>query len=292
MKARHNSFLAIHIAVLLFGLAGLFGKVLPLSPLVIVAGRTFFASLALGSFLLYSKPAFLIPARKDLPGFLLLGMILAVHWTTFFHSIQISTVAVGLLSFSTFPVFVTFLEPYFFGERMRPFDILTAFLVFGGLILVVPSFDFGHHITRGASWGTLSGLTFAFLSLLNRRYVRTYSSSTVAFYQNAFAALLLAPFFIKASPSVGTGQILLLALLGVLCTALAHALFIKSLRNLRAQLASITAGLEPVYGIVFALLLLGEIPRARTVLGGCIIVGATVLASLKPKSDEFGKKGT
>jgi drug/metabolite transporter (DMT)-like permease len=292
MEARHNSFLAIHLAVLLFGLAGLFAKVLLLSPLVIVAGRTLFASLALGSFLLYSEPALLIPAKKDLGGFVLLGVILAVHWATFFHSIQISTVAVGLLTFSSFPVFVTFLEPYFFKERMRLFDVLTAFLVFGGLILVVPSFDFADHITRGAFWGTLSGLTFAFLSLLNRRYVRVYSPSTVAFCQNAFAALLLSPFFLKELPSFETGQILLLALLGVLCTALAHALFIRSLRNLRAQLASITAALEPVYGVMFAVLLLGEIPRARTVLGGCIIVGTTVLASLKPKSDEFSKKGT
>ena len=73
----------------------------------------------------------------------------------------------------------------------------------------------------------------------------------------------------------------MLAVLGVFCTALAHVLFIKSLVHIKTQLASITACLEPVYGIIFAFVLLGEIPTLRTILGGSIILGTIAIASIK-----------
>jgi drug/metabolite transporter (DMT)-like permease len=278
MGRKTHGLLVIHFAVLLFGLSGLFAKFVALSPLVIVLGRTFFASLSLGTILISLKRPMRIHSKTDFAAFLLLGGVLAVHWTTFFHAIQISTVAVGLLSFSTFPVFVTFMEPHFFKEKLRLFDVLTAILVFCGLILVIPSLDFDNPVTRGAFWGIVSGLTFALLSILNRKYVRKYAPSVIAFYQNAVASLALVPFVSLGATVPTPKDVLQLALLGILCTALAHALFIKGLQHVRAQLASVTACLEPVYGVFFALLLLGEIPAPRTAIGGLIIVGTTLVA--------------
>jgi len=268
----------------LFGLAGLFGKILPLPPLVIVFGRTVFGSAALFLVLHFLKRSMRVRSRKDFFLLAIMGAILAVHWLSFFYSIQISTVAIGLLTFSTFPLFVTFLEPWFFKEKLRYFDVLTAVLVLCGLIFVVPAFDFGNNITQGAFWGTISGFTFAVLSLLNRKVVVSYSPLVIAWYQNFFAAIFLSPFLIFAGWTFTTRDILLLGILGIFCTALAHVLFIKSLVYVKTQLASLVAGLEPVYGIVFAFFLLGEIPVTRTILGGCIIIGATTLAILKRKS--------
>jgi len=108
---KRHGLLEIHIAVILFGLSGLFGKFLTLPPLVIVFGRTFFATLTLGIILAVFKIPFRVKSSRDFFVLILLGVILAAHWITFFHSIQISTVAVGLLTFSTFPIFVTFMEP-------------------------------------------------------------------------------------------------------------------------------------------------------------------------------------
>ena len=253
MRDKARGLLEIHGAVLLFGLSGLFGKFLPLSPFIIVLGRTFFAFVTLGLVLLCSKQSLAIRSKKDFGAFFLLGAILAVHWTTFFHSIQISTVAVGLLSFSTFPVFVTFMEPFFFNEKLQIFDIMTAIVVFCGLILVIPYFDFGNTITLGVFWGTVSGLAFAVLQLLNRKYVKVYSSPVIVFYQSVFATFILSPSLSLRSQGLDSRAILLLVLLGVFCTALAHGLFINGLRHVRAQLASICASLEPVYGVLFAL---------------------------------------
>ncbi len=269
--------------MLLFGLAGVFGKLLPVSPLLIVAGRTVFAALTLAIWSRLKGHSFRLGSTLDGAILFLLGGILAVHWVTFFHSIQVSTVAVGLISFATFPVFVTFLEPLFFRESLRPFDILTAAGVFLGLVLVVPSLEFGHQVTRGVFWGVISGLTFALLSILNRKYVRRYSPELIALYQNATAALWLLPFALPGMPLLSGRDILLLLLLGVLCTALSHALFIHSLRYVRAQLASVTACLEPVYGVLLALALLGEVPGWQILAGGAVILSAALAASLKSR---------
>jgi drug/metabolite transporter (DMT)-like permease len=287
MIPKHHGLIEIHLAVLLFGLAGLFGKLLSLSPFFIVLGRTFFAALALGAALSYSKTHMRPKSKQDLAVLVFLGIILAIHWTTFFHAIQISTVAVGLLTFSTFPIFVTFMEPCFFDEKLRRFDILTAGSVLLGLILVVPSFDFRNHITQGAFWGIISGFTFAVLSLLNRKYVGTYSPILIAFYQNWVAFLTLLPFLFIKHLSIQPRDFLLLAVLGIFCTAVAHVLFIKSLVHIKTQLASITACLEPVYGILFAFALLGEIPAFRTILGGSIILVTIVVASMNPPIKEI-----
>ena len=279
MTTKSHGVLGIHIAVLLFGLAGLFGKLLVLSPLVIVFGRTFFASITLGIIIFYSKIQFRTEYKKDLLVLILLGLILAVHWITFFHSIQISTVAVGLLSFSTFPLFVTFMEPFFFKERIRIFDILMAGFVFFGLILIVPSFDFQNNVAQGVFWGTISGFTFAILSILNRKYVHRYPPIVIGCYQNGIATIVLIPFLFVQDLPLQPTDYMLLAILGIFCTALAHVLFIKGLAFVTAQLASVTACLEPVYGILFAFVLLGEVPAPRTIAGGAVILGTITLAT-------------
>ena len=289
MTQKRHGLIEIHVAVLLFGLAGLFGKFLFLSPLVIVFGRTSFAALTLSAILFYSKTQIRTKSIRDFTVLILLGIILAIHWITFFHAIQISTVAVGLLTFSTFPVFVTFMEPYFFREKLRRFDMLTAGSVVIGLILVVPSLDFQNNITQGAFWGTISGFTFAVLSILNRKYVSTYPPILIVWYQNWMATLTLLPLLFFNNLSIRPIDIFLLALLGIFCTAIAHVLFIKSLIHIKTQLASITACLEPVYGILFAFALLGEVPAGRTILGGGIILGTIAAASVNRHVKAIGR---
>jgi drug/metabolite transporter (DMT)-like permease len=271
----------LHGAVLLFGLSGLFGKLLLLSPYGIVFGRTFFATLALGGYLMLSANPPRWPAAKDLAVISLSGLILAAHWLSFFYSIQLATVAVGLLTFAVFPVFVTFLEPLFFQEPLQRCQIFTALAVVAGLLLVVPSYHLENQVTQGALWGVFSGLTFAILALFNRRYVRTYSALLLACCQNGITAIILMPAVLALEWTLTLRALGLLAVLGIFCTAVAHGLFIKSLRRVKAQLASVTAALEPVYGIMFAFVILGEIPTVRMLIGGAIIIGATVWATLK-----------
>lgn len=269
----------IHIAVFLFGLSGLIGQISSLPPLVIVFGRTFFASITLVLVILVAKVSPTLKKKRDLVVLIFIGLLLAFHWFTFFQSIKVSSVAIGLITFSTFPLFVTFMEPYFFKEKLKLSNIILAMIIFLGLLLVVPVFDIGNRITQGVFWGVLSGFTFAALSLINRKYVGDYQPVIIAFFQNSIAAITLFPlmFFIDFDPQ--PRDYLLLPFLGVFCTAGAFTLFIRSLSHLKAQLVSLITCLEPVYGVLLALVVINEVPTLRTWIGGGLILGTVFLAS-------------
>lgn len=278
---KKKSLFEIHTAVLLFGLAGLFGKWLILSPFIIVLGRVFFASITLALLLWFSKQSMKISPKKNYLYFIFLGLILAVHWVSFFKSIQISTVAVGLFSFATYPVFTTFLEPLLLKEKIVKMNISFSLFCVIGVFLIIPSFGLDNSTFVGVLWGLLSSITFAVLTILNRKLTQHFSSLLIAFYQDFFAMLFLLPFYFVLRPALNTNDILLLCVLGVFCTAGAHTLFIKGMKRIKAQTASMIHFLEPVYGIIFAFFLLHEIPSLRIILGGIIILWGQLLIILR-----------
>jgi drug/metabolite transporter (DMT)-like permease len=271
---KQKSLVEIHAAVVLFGLAGLFGKWVPLAPPIIVLGRVFFASIALAVILWLSKQTFRLATKANYILLLFLGFLLALHWISFFQSIQISTVAIGLLSYSSFPVFTAFLEPLFFKEKIQVRNILFAFFCVLGIFLIIPQYDLRNSILQGVLWGLAAGLTFSVLTIFNRKLSQRYSSLVIAFYQDFFATLFLLPFLFLLHPALDTLSIILLGLLGVFCTAGSHSLFIKGMKVIKAQTAAIISSLEPVYGIVLAFIFLREIPTLRTLIGGFIILWA------------------
>jgi len=272
MNDQKISLFEIHLAVLLFGTAGLFGKWLLISPFMIVLGRVFFASLFLAVIIWISgRKKSLLPGDNYFT-FILLGLILSIHWVSFFKSIQISTVAVGLLSFSIYPVFTTFLEPIFTKNRIIKLNVFLSLFCLSGVFLIVPKFDLQNSTYMGVLWGIFSGFTFSLLTIINHNLSQKHSSLIIAFNQNFFATLFLSPLLLVIKPSLTTKDIGLLVILGVVCTAFSHTLFIKGMKNVKAQTASLIHTLEPVYGILFAFLFLKEIPSNRTLLGGALIL--------------------
>ncbi|MDH4196896.1 MAG: DMT family transporter [Candidatus Aminicenantes bacterium] len=275
-----RSLIEIHIAVLLFGFPGLFGKWLALPPQVIVLGRVAFAALALSFVILATKRTLRVETVSDNLLLFGCGLLLAFHWTAFFRSVQVSSVAIGLLAYSSFPVFTAFLEPLAFRERVRTSSVVLAGLCVLGIYLIVPRFEFDDATFVGVLWGLAAGLSFAILTLANRSLVKRRESTIIAFYQDVYAALALLPFVLKNLPALTGRDMGLLAVLGVACTAAAHTLFIQGMRRVKAQTASVISSLEPVYGILLALVFLGEVPAARTVAGGLVILAAALLATL------------
>ena len=274
--------LALHVSVALFGLAGLFGKWLALSPLAIVLGRTVVASLAL---------IILARVRRERlgamePALLLNGAILALHWVTFFLAIQTADVATGLLGYATFPLFTLVLERR---GRLRGIgrrEWTSILLVLAGFAVLVPAPTWADRTVQGLVIGAISGLTFAWLAVRNRALLDAHGAMGLAFWQNAWAATWL---MVITVPIVGTleaptlSDIFALITLGALCTALAHTLFIASLRRLTAHAASVVAALEPVYGIAFAVLLLGDRPDARQLAGAALLLAAAVVATSRAR---------
>lgn len=278
--AKSRFYIALHFAVLLFGFAGLFGKWVAIPSEFIVLGRTFFASLGIGIWFMIRPGAFLFPIGKDRLTFLLSGSLLAFHWLAFFKSIQLSSVAIGLLTFSSFPLFVILLAPFTTKEAFSLKEVGVVILILIGTALLLPWDHLEGNLLWGIVWGLLAGFSFALLNIVNKGLVSRYTSLHITFYQCLVATVVLIPFSLSASILPTGAQIGLLLLLGILFTAVAHSLYIFSMKGLRTQLVSITACMEPVYGILAAFLLLGEKPAWTVLVGGGLILLATLLASI------------
>ena len=284
MPPRSRSLAEIHLAVFLFGFPGLFGKWLAWPAVTIVFGRVLFACLALAAVMAVGRRAsFRVAGRRDVLLLALCGLVLAAHWTMFFKSIQVSTVAVGLLAYSSFPVFTAFLEPLLARERWEPESLVYALVCVAGIALIVPGFDVSDAVVRGVVWGLGAGLSFSLLSVLNRGLASRHSSLTVAFYQDLVAGVLLVPAVWRTGLPRSGRDWALVAVLGVFCTAAAHTLFISGLKGAGARTASVLSSLEPVYGILLALIFLGESPSLRTVSGGAIILAAALAATVRAR---------
>ena len=280
MDVRKRSLLEIHIAVLLFGLTGLFGKFISVSAPYIVLGRVVFATIFLGAVFAVRKTNIKLGSAKTYCTVFVLGLLLAAHWTSFYMSVQVSTVAIALLTFSSYPLVVTFIEPIMFHEKLKKIDVVFSLVMFCGVLLIIPEFNLDNNLTLGTLWGLLCCITFAFMSLLNRKLAGRYSGSLIAFYEQSAAAVILLPIlFILPLPKVTSADWALLVLLGVIFTGVAHSMFIGGMRAVRAQTAGIIASLESVYGIISAALILGEVPSVREVIGGAIILGTAFYSS-------------
>jgi drug/metabolite transporter (DMT)-like permease len=272
------AFVALHVAVALFGLAGVFGKWLTLSPLAIVLGRTLVAAVVLAVVALSGRRSL---GRLD-PALLLNGAILALHWVTFFLAIQTTSVAIGLLGYATFPLFVLLIERRGRLGAITRTEWVTIVLVVVGFAVLVPRLSWSDSTVHGLALGALSGLTFAWLAVRNRRLLAQHSAIGLAFWQNAWAATWLIVAIVPISETMRAptwADIGALITLGVLCTAFAHALFIASLRQLSTHAASVVAALEPVYGIALAVLLLNAWPTGRELIGAALLVSAAIVAS-------------
>ncbi|MEJ2138985.1 MAG: DMT family transporter [Gammaproteobacteria bacterium] len=270
--------LELHVALLLIGFTGLFGKLITASPATIAFGRTAISATAmyLGLRMLRAEHGRI--ARHAMPGAIISGLLLTLHWLTFFHAIQVSTVAIGLIGLATFPIFITFLEPLLQRSSLRPIDLLSTALVASGLILVAPNADLANATTRGLLWALLSGFIYALVTLLNQHLVKTESAIGLALWQQACVALVLLPVMIYGGTWPDAATWGWLVVLGLACTTLPQILLIHALKFMRAHLVAVATALEPVYGILFAAVLLNEIPDLRTLAGGTIVIGAVVLA--------------
>lgn len=271
---------ALHIGALMFGLTGVFGKLAAASAAVIVLGRAGFAVIALAGFAALSRRTrWYSLTLKDARSLLISGGLLAAHWVSFFVAVKVAGVAIATLGFASFPAFTVLLEGLIFRERIRFNEGVLVMLVSVGLVLVTPSFDLASQATEGLLWAIASGLTFSLLSLNNRANAGRVPAVQAAMWQNAVVALCLLPFAAPQLSAVRPLDWLWIGLLGVLCTGVAHSLFVASLAVIKARTAAVVFALEPVYGITLAWLLFHETPTLRMLLGGALIIIAIVVSS-------------
>ena len=276
IKVEQQSLLYLHIAVLLFGGTALFSKLIGLPALDITVYRTGVAAITLFILLTLQKKQLTLANKKDYGIAVLLGCVVGIHWVTYFASMQMAGVTVGIIAFFTYPVITVFIEPLFNKTRPKAKDIITALVVIIGIVLLIPEVSFGNQVTLGIATGIVSAVFFALRNILHKNYFSHYSGPHTMLYQTLVACVVLSLFVEVPPMSVTKHDWLLLVLVGVIFTATPHALFAASLRHLTATTAGLISCLQPLYGSVLAFLLLQERPNLMTIIGGLLVVSAAV----------------
>lgn len=290
MNKPNKSLFYIHLSVFLFGFSALFARLVFQPAIVITFGRVFFSSIFLLLITYFYKTNLKLDSKKDYFLIIFAGIILAIHWFCYIQSIQLSSVAIGTITFSTFPVFSSFFEPIFFKEKFRARTIFFAIImIFGIVIIAHPANTELTNRTAGIVVGLISGFTFSVLSLLNRRFSAKYKPETIVLYEQLTAALFLLPFMLIIRPSVAARDLILLAILGIVFTAFAHGLFIKGLRYTKVSTAGVITGLEAVYSILLATILLREIPVINELIGGLIVITLAIYMTFYKSYAELAK---
>jgi len=283
-----RNIVSIHLAAFLFGMTGILSTLIDADSEVITFGRALFAVLVLSPILWlwprrtpdthkHNQTASTTLSSAQLWTYCLgSGLLLAIHWVTFFISVKTAGVALATLGFSSFAAFITLIEAVITPNRVSRADWIRTFIVSAGLLLMTPSMSLADANTHGFIMGLLSGLSFAAMAVFNSHFLVNINPIRVARNQNVIVLLLMAIWALPALSAVSLMSWFWLALLGIFCTGLSHSLFVFSLARMRVNVAGLVIALEPVYAIVAAWLLFHETPSLRTIAGGIVIVSAII----------------
>ncbi|MBU2882617.1 DMT family transporter [Psychrosphaera sp. B3R10] len=273
--------LQLHLGVALLGVSGLFAKLIDLSALDIIAYRGLFTAVCLGLFLWVTKSTLKLNNKKDYLVAVILGILAALHWLTYFISIQYTTVAIGMISMFTYPVMVVILEPLIYGRRPSKTDIIISVLVLFAISLLFPniwldSVVVDDQFVVGVLAGLFSALCFALRNIGIQHHFKGYSGTQGMFYQFLVTAIIFLPFSDTTPLELEMNNIQLLIVFAIFFSAMAHVLFASSINVTGAKTAGLVACLQPLYGVILSMFILAEVPNMMTLIGGLIIISAAI----------------
>lgn len=266
--------------MLFISTSGALGRYVQLPVPVTIASRAILAFLLLVLYCKFKGFSFKVE-NKDLPMILLSGALMGIHWITYFYSLQLSNVAIGMLSMFTYPVWTAFLEPMLLKTKFQTAHLVLAALVLCGIYFLIPDFDLKNSYTLAIAMGVLSAVVYALRNLLMKSKVAKYNGSLLMSYQTAVVGFLLLPAFLFTNVDAVFSQWKGLVTLALLTTAIGHTLFLLSLKHFTVTTASILSSVQPVYGILIGMLFLSEYPSWTTVFGGVLILTAVVVESVR-----------
>lgn len=274
----------LHFIVFLWGFSGILGKLVTLPAVEMVFYRCLLAVAGIGLVMFFIKETFNV-TQKQFVNLILIGFIVAIHWVAFFAAARVSNVSVSLVGFATNSLWTALLDPLFNRSAIKKFELVLGLVVIFGLYIIF-SFDFQYHL--GLLLGVLSGLTGALFSIFNARMVRRVPSFTISFYEmiGAFAGLLFfLPLYkitfaehgiLHLSPSF-MDWVYIVILTGA-CSVYAYSTAVELMKKISVFLIQLTLNLEPVYGIIMAVIIFGSEEKMglNFYLGTLVILSAVI----------------
>lgn len=279
-QAGFKDYLKLHLIVFIWGFSAILGKLAKMPSTEVVFYRTLLAAIGLAILLKFRKRTFSIGTAGVFKT-LGTGVLMGAHWVLFFEAARVANVSVCLAGMATTTFWTSLVEPLFNSRRVRIFEVGIGLVVILGLYVV---FQFEFDNALGLILAIISALLAAIFSVLNARFTKHYHPYMITFYEmiGAFAGVAL--FIILYNPLVqgevfqlgipkGDDWIYILAL-ALVCTVYAYSDAVELMKRVSAFTVNLTINLEPVYGIVMALIIFEEAERMSSgfYLGTLIIL--------------------
>lgn len=273
--------LHLHFIVFIWGFTAILGALISIEAVPLVWYRVLISSAALYLVLRIRKVRF-DENWADLLKLAVGGLIVALHWVTFFHAIKISTVSTTLVSLSSSAFFVVLIKPFFERKKFKWYELFLALIAIAGFVIIFRSETL---YTEGILVALLSAFLVALFAVMNSRFIQKYSGSKIAFYELFFAtvflslALLVEGRFTTDFFNLSRMDWTYLLVLALVCTAYPFVVATNLLKKMSPFTIVLTNNLEPVYGIILALLIFGdkEMMSPQFYMGALVILSCVIL---------------
>tara|TARA_R110001599_G_scaffold65845_3_gene185995 strand:- start:4326 stop:5234 length:909 start_codon:yes stop_codon:yes gene_type:complete len=290
-----NNYLHLHFIVFVWGFTAVIGKLITIDALPLVWYRMLMASLIILAYMFIRKFQLKV-SPKTLLMLILGGIVVSLHWVTFFMAIKVSNVSIALATMSTGAFFTALLEPFWYGRKMVGYELVFGLIVMLGLYIMF-------RVETGFLNGILLALVSSFLSatfsLINGKLTQEQRPSIISFYELGSGVLFLSIYLVFSGSfdqkffQLSVNDWMYIFILASVCTAYAFIASVKILKYISPYTVMLTINLEPVYGIILAFLLLGESEKLNPLFYvGALLILTTVVANGILKNRKKLKKTT
>ncbi|MEI9917978.1 MAG: EamA family transporter [Bacteroidota bacterium] len=268
-----KDYVNLHFAVFLWGFTAILGKLISIPAVEMVFYRTLISAIGMGALILVRRETFVV-SPGDLVKLLLTGIVVGTHWLTFFLAVKISNPSTALVGFATCSLWAALLEPIVKKKKIQFVEVFLGAVVVAGLYIIF-SFDFQYPM--GLLLGIASGITVAIFGVINSLIVHRVNSTAITFYEMIGACISIGVFMMFMTTDLQLVPTALdwlwISILALVCTVYAYAVAIELMKRLSVFFIQLSLNLEPVYGIILALLIFGE----KEVMGWSFYVGTAII---------------
>ena len=289
LKNKLKNYLHLHLLVFIAGFTAILGELISINAVSLVWFRMVIASVLMLLIIKFRKINIAINF-KTLVKFSVAGILIALHWITFFESIKQSNISIALAMFSTGAFFAALIEPLFFKRKVIWYEIFFGILIILGVLLITKA-------EMQYIYGIILGISAAFFSTLfaviNGKFVKSYSASFISFYEFISGVIFITLFiiFFRKGFSFGFFDLSVsdwtyLFILASICTAYSFIAAVHIMKYISPYTVVLSYNLEPIYGIALAIILFPEKEKMSTefYIGAVIIVSTVILNGILKNS--------
>jgi len=276
--------LQLHFIVLIWGFTAILGALIHLDAIPLVWLRVLIASITIYIFTRIKKINLKID-KLTFVKFFIGGVLIALHWASFFYAIKVSTISITLVTMSSSAIFVALLEPVVSNKKFRFYELVLASVVIIGFVVI---FKVEFIYAKGIFYALISSLLLAIFSIFNSNLIERHKAIHIAFYELSLAFVFLSVLLLITNSvslsdlKLTNVEILYLFVLSTVATAYPFVIATDLLKKMGSFTLVLTNNLEPIYGIILALIIFGDKEKMSNqfYIGALIILCSVIINSV------------